>query len=80
MSVPRGTVELMIDVLDVALRYDAQLRYCPDCRDDRACEQPPCAEHDECPEWICLDCGAATVTGWLSVDEPVTAIAVTHAA
>jgi len=45
-------------------------RYCPTCRDERTVEQPPCAEHAECPEWICLECGTGIVVGWLAVDGP----------
>lgn len=46
------------------------VRFCPACGDDRAMEQPPCTEHSECPEWICIECGTAVVVGWLDIDAP----------
>lgn len=46
--------------------------YCPDCRAERAIVQPPCADgHFECPEWACIECGAAIFVGWLSIDVAV---------
>jgi hypothetical protein len=33
-------------------------------------EQPPCADHADCPEWICVECGTAVVLGWLAIDAP----------
>ncbi len=47
---------------------------CPPCGEIREFVQPPCADgHTEdgglCPEWICVDCGTAVVTG----DAPVLA-------
>jgi hypothetical protein len=38
---------------------------CPPCGEIREFVQPPCADDhaDECPEWACVDCGAAVVVG-----------------
>jgi hypothetical protein len=41
---------------------------CPTCGVDTDFEQPPCAdghtdEGGECPEWVCVDCGTALVSG-----------------
>ncbi|MGY1833548.1 hypothetical protein ACI79P_00365 [Blastococcus sp. SYSU DS0510] len=41
---------------------------CPSCEDDRDFVQPPCVDGHtedggECPEWACVDCGAALVVG-----------------
>jgi hypothetical protein len=41
---------------------------CPPCGEIREFVQPPCADgHTEdgggCPEWICVDCGAALLIG-----------------
>ena len=41
---------------------------CPPCGDIREFVQPPCADGHtddggECPEWICVDCGAALLIG-----------------
>jgi hypothetical protein len=41
---------------------------CPPCGEIREFVQPPCADGHtddggECPEWICVDCGSAVVTG-----------------
>ncbi|HVB26804.1 MAG TPA: hypothetical protein VNE21_02700 [Mycobacteriales bacterium] len=46
-------------------------RHCPNCRAERAFEQPPCADgHDArgggCPEWACVTCGAALLIGELT--------------
>jgi hypothetical protein len=45
-------------------------RACPDCRDDRPFEPYhgapgtcPDSPDGECPEWACVDCGAALFTG-----------------
>ena len=39
---------------------------CPICHKECVVEQPPCAdEHDVCPEWLCVECGAALFAGWL---------------
>jgi hypothetical protein len=36
--------------------------FCDGCGDERAFEQPPCADgHDVCPEWVCVACGAAVL-------------------
>ena len=46
-------------------------RFCPDCRDERPVEQPPCLDgHADCPEWVCIECGATFVSGWLELDAP----------
>ena len=47
---------------------DGQLWHCSDCGDEREFVQPACPDgHTEdggvCPEWACVDCGAALVTG-----------------
>jgi hypothetical protein len=48
------------------------IRHCPDCGQDRPFEQPhpftgecPDAPDDVCPEWLCADCGAAVLTGFM---------------
>jgi hypothetical protein len=54
---------------------------CPGCRAQRAVEQPPCADgHLECPDWACVDCGTALVTGWFEGDVPAVVRAPSHAA
>lgn len=41
-------------------------RHCSICSAERLFEQPPCVEHDpDCPEWVCVDCGAALLFGSL---------------
>ncbi len=47
-------------------------RQCPECRDERPFEQPPCMDDHgaDCPEWICVECGFAIMVGGV-VDEPV---------
>lgn len=39
---------------------------CRHCARRTVFEQPPCPDgHDEdCPEWYCTECGAATLIGW----------------
>jgi predicted RNA-binding Zn-ribbon protein involved in translation (DUF1610 family) len=54
----------------IAVTTSLSIRHCPTCGDDRTMEQPPCAEHAECPEWICVECGTGIVVGWLAVDAP----------
>jgi hypothetical protein len=59
---------------------DSQLWHCTDCGDEREFVQPACIDgHTEdgglCPEWACVDCGAALVTGVV-----VTAVAEPHGA
>ena len=49
---------------------DSQLWHCSDCGDEREFVQPSCTDgHTEdggpCPDWACVDCGAALVTGVL---------------
>ncbi|MEU2351331.1 hypothetical protein, partial [Modestobacter sp. NPDC013298] len=63
------------DVEDVDVRVghgrpvaDLMSWACPTCGDDTDFEQPPCADgHTEdggdCPEWVCVDCGTALLTG-----------------
>jgi hypothetical protein len=42
------------------------LMECPVCQEERVVEQPPCPdEHAVCPEWMCTDCGAALLIGWM---------------
>lgn len=39
---------------------------CASCAGERLFEQPPCAdghEAGECPEWVCLSCGHALLSG-----------------
>ncbi len=40
---------------------------CPECRDESAFEQPPCADGHgfDCPEWFCVSCGFAVFVGGL---------------
>ena len=45
---------------------------CPSCDGDREFVQPPCVDGHtddggECPEWLCVDCGAALVIGDVAV-------------
>lgn len=47
---------------------DSQLWHCSDCGGERDFVQPLCSDgHTDdgglCPEWACVDCGAALVTG-----------------
>jgi hypothetical protein len=47
---------------------DSRLEHCPTCDDVTEYVQPPCADgHTDdggaCPEWICVDCGAALLIG-----------------
>jgi hypothetical protein len=47
---------------------DSPLSPCPTCDDVTDLVQPPCADGHtddggECPEWVCMDCGAAFVVG-----------------
>jgi hypothetical protein len=47
---------------------DSRLWHCPTCDDVTEYVQPPCADGHtddggECPEWICVDCGAALLIG-----------------
>lgn len=51
------------------------VRHCPDCHEDSQFEQqhdrpgecPDTPDGDECPEWSCTACGAALLTGVISV-------------
>lgn len=49
-------------------------RYCPTCEDEQWFEQPPCLDGhlDDCPEWCCVQCGAALLIGVLA-DAPAPA-------
>ena len=40
---------------------------CPECREQSAFEQPPCADGHglDCPEWFCVTCGSAVFVGAL---------------
>ena len=47
---------------------DSQVWHCSDCGDEREFVQPLCTDgHTDdggsCPEWACVDCGAALVAG-----------------
>jgi hypothetical protein len=47
---------------------DSRLVPCPPCGEIRTFVQPPCIDGHtdaggECPEWACVDCGAAFVIG-----------------
>jgi hypothetical protein len=47
---------------------DSRLLPCPPCGEIRMFVQPPCIDGHidaggECPEWACVDCGAAFVIG-----------------
>lgn len=39
------------------------VQYCAECTQERSFVQPECLdEHaNDCPEWMCLDCGAAVL-------------------
>jgi hypothetical protein len=49
---------------------ESRTDHCPRCADVREFEQPPCvdghtADGSACPEWACVDCGAALLIGAL---------------
>jgi hypothetical protein len=48
-------------------RENAMWLVCPECREESAFEQPPCAEGHglDCPEWFCVTCGSAVFIGAL---------------
>ena len=51
---------------------DGQMWPCPPCGKITEFVQPPCADGHtenggECPEWACVDCGAAVVLGELAL-------------
>ncbi len=54
MSDPGGTV------------FGMEIRWCAECKDDRAFDAPPCEDgHDlDCLDLACVDCGFAIVTGF----------------
>jgi hypothetical protein len=47
------------------------LRWCPECADERPFEMPPCEDGHgaDCLDLACLDCGFAIVVGVLVVDD-----------
>ena len=52
---------------------DSRLWPCTPCGEVTVFVQPPCTDgHTEdggiCPEWICVDCGSALVTGVVVLD------------
>ena len=56
---------------------DSRLEHCPTCDDVTEYVQPPCVDGHtddggECPEWICVDCGAALLIGVLPAAAIVT--------
>jgi hypothetical protein len=44
---------------------------CPDCAGEREFVQPECADGHgaDCPEWACVECGAAIVVGLFPFEE-----------
>jgi hypothetical protein len=51
---------------------ESQIWPCPDCGEVRDFVQPVCVDGHaeagvECPEWACVDCGAAIVMGGAAV-------------
>lgn len=44
---------------------------CPDCAGEREFEQPSCMDGHgaDCPEWACLECGAAMLIGSFPLPE-----------
>ena len=55
---------------------DSRLWPCPTCDEVTEFVQPPCADGHtadggECPEWICVDCGDALLTGAAAATSPV---------
>jgi hypothetical protein len=58
----------------MSLQSAHDLRWCPECADERPFETPPCDDGHgtDCLDLMCLDCGYAVVVGVL-VDggEPV---------
>ena len=63
MSGPRGTVGSMT-------RDTAVVRWCTTCAADVAFGQPDCLDGHEgdCPDWACLECGEAWITGFALAD------------
>ncbi len=49
------------------------LRWCPECSDERAFEMPPCEDGHglDCLDLACSDCGFAIVVGVLVSDDAV---------
>jgi hypothetical protein len=56
----------------VGVFVEATVRYCTDCGRDTEFERPPCQDGHagDCPEWCCVECGAAVLFGAV-VDEVV---------
>lgn len=58
----------------MSLQTARDLRWCPECADERPFEMPPCDDGHgaDCLDLACLDCGFALVVGvLLAADEPV---------
>jgi hypothetical protein len=58
----------------MSLQTARDLRWCPECADERPFEMPPCEDGHgfDCLDLACRDCGFAVVVGVLVVhDEPV---------
>jgi hypothetical protein len=50
------------------------MRWCVECREETVFAQPPCADgHVDCPELMCLVCGAAVI---LLSDVPAAEVAI----
>jgi hypothetical protein len=65
-------------VVQVQVSADRHLLLlCADCGDERRFEQPPCEDGHgaDCPEWACVDCGAAILLGQIG---PISAIDPVH--
>jgi len=43
------------------------LRHCSTCADERPFERPLCEDGHgaDCPDWVCLECGAGVYVAWL---------------
>lgn len=52
-----------------------EMRFCPECADERPFEVPPCEDGHgaDCLDLACDDCGFAIVVGVLVVDDSVRA-------
>src|ERR687895_596693 len=49
---------------------EALMHHCSACGTERPFEQPPCLDGhgDDCPEWVCVDCGGAVLIGLPPID------------
>lgn len=49
---------------------EALIHHCSACGTERPFEQPPCLDGhgDDCPEWVCVDCGDALLIGLPPID------------